>query len=163
MTNSDNTNAISDRDIEIREVGLDELPVISRMNWTLFNERRIINRFDRADLMMLVAYADGDPVGFKVGYGKADGVYYSAKGGTVPLVRRRGIARILLDEMIDRAIKLGYQRFAFDTFPSLHVGMTLMAIDAGFVINGVDYSESMNAYRFRFIRDLVPPEDEASY
>ena len=141
--------------IEIRQVGFDALPLVGTMNRRLFNEKRIINRFDRPDVIILVAYVNERPVGFKIGYGLENGVYYSAKGGVLESHRRQGVAARLLSEMMKLANRSGYARFSFDTFPNIDIGMTLLAIREGFVLTGVDYSEGYNNYRFQFARALL--------
>ena len=140
--------------LEIRRVGFESMAVIARMNRDVFDEERIINRFDRPDLMMLLAFFDGEPAGFKIGYGLPKRCYYSAKGGVLSTFRRRGIARTLLGDMMKRARSMDYARFAFDTFPNIHVGMTKMAIDEGFILETADFSEGFGDYRLRFVKPL---------
>ena len=141
--------------VEICEVGFEALSLLGTMNRRLFSEKRIINRFDRPDVIMLVAYVNVHPVGFKIGYGLENGTYYSAKGGVLESHRRLGIATRLLIEMMKIANRSGYSRFAFDTFPNIDIGMTLLAIREGFVLTGVDYSEGYKNYRFRFAKALT--------
>jgi GNAT superfamily N-acetyltransferase len=143
--------------IEIRQVGFESLSILAALNRKLFNEERIINRFNRPDVIMLIAYADDQVAGFKIGYGLQGGVYYSAKGGVIEPFRRRGVARNLLQTLMKLAQVRGYQRFSFDTFPKIHVGMTILAIDAGFVLTGVDFSKSYDEYRFRFAKAMNDP------
>jgi len=140
--------------ITIRQVGLEGLPIIAEMNRHLFKEDRIINRFDRPDVIMLTAFVGEQPAGFKVGYGLQNGVYYSAKGGVVETFRREGIARSLLLDMMRLARGYGYDRFSFDTFPNVHIGMTLLALNQGFALTGIDYNNGLNGYRFRFAKIL---------
>lgn len=140
--------------VQVRRVGFDSLTVIADMNRKLFDEERIINRFDRRDLLMLMAFAGEQPAGFKIGYGFANGDYYSAKGGVMPRFRRMGIARALLLDMMERARGLEYHRFAFDTFPNIHIGMTRLAIDQGFVLSEAQFSDGFDDYRLRFVKKL---------
>ena len=142
--------------IEIREVGFESLSMIAGMNRRLFGEERVINRFDRPDLVMLVAYVDNVAVGFKIGYGTGGDLYYSAKGGVMEPYRRVGIARELMLELMEKARARNYRRFAFDTFPNVHVGMTLLAIAEGFILTKADFSEGYQDYRLRFTKDLGP-------
>ena len=141
-------------DFHIEHVGLAALPVIERINETLFQEKRIINRLDRADLTMLLAYIYDIPVGFKVGYGLDRKTFYSAKGGVLEPYRRHGIARLLLYEMMTRARLMGYRRFAFDTFPNRHAGMTILGLTEGFKVVQADFNTVYNDYRLRFEKRL---------
>jgi GNAT superfamily N-acetyltransferase len=140
--------------IHIERVGIDALPVIRRLNHTIFNEARIINQFDRRDLTMLMAYADEEPVGFKIGYGESRGIFYSAKGGVVEEWRRHGIARQMLADMMEEARQMGYKRFAYDTFPNMHPGMTMMGLIEGFQVTAAGYNATYKDYRIRFEKDL---------
>lgn len=141
-------------DLTISTITLDELDVIGDMNRILFSEDRIINSLERKDLMLLVAHFEGMPAGFKVGYRENRFVFYSAKGGVLPDFRRRGIARLLMYEMMDRAFEIGYSRFAFDTFPNLHPGMTVLAVTEGFRLIKSDYNTAYREYRLRFEKKL---------
>lgn len=140
--------------LHIEVVGLDQLHVIRRMNHTIFGEERIINRFDRPDLLMLVAYHHNEPVGFKVGYAESGDVFYSAKGGVMPAYRRQGIARHLLDEMIRRVKQKGYRRFAFDTFPNRHYGMAVLGFKEDFRLTAADFNPVYRDYRLRFEKSI---------
>ncbi|GIV59973.1 MAG: N-acetyltransferase GCN5 [Rhodothermaceae bacterium] len=140
--------------VRIEAVGLEALDVLARLNMAVFREQRIINSFDRLDLMILLAYVDEAAVGFKVGYRESRFTFYSAKGGVLPAYRRRGIARQLLYEMMDRARARGYTHFAFDTFPNMHPGMTILGLNEGFRVMKADYNPTYRDYRLRFEKKL---------
>ena len=136
--------------LRIEEVGMEALPVIRPMNRLIFDEERVINTFERDDLLMLMAYLGETPVGFKVGYRQNQRTFYSAKGGVLPTHRRRGIARVLLDDMLQRVRQRGYRTFAFDTFPNRHPGMAIMALASGFRLARADFNPTYKDYRLRF-------------
>lgn len=136
--------------LAIRSVGLDELDAVRVMNREIFGEERIINTFERQDLLILLAEADAGPVGFKVGYRENRFVYYSAKGAVLPAFRRSGVALAMMADMMGRARVAGYRRFAFDTFPNRHPGMTVMALREGFRVVQADYNPTYRDYRLRF-------------
>jgi GNAT superfamily N-acetyltransferase len=138
----------------IESVGMDALDRIREMNRTIFREERIINTFEREDLVMLEARVHGEPVGFKVGYRENRFTFYSAKGGVLPAYRRRGIAVAMLDAMMSGARNRGYLRFAFDTFPNLHPGMTILALEQGFILVKSDFNSLYREYRLRFEKKL---------
>lgn len=123
---------------------------ILELNETIFGEERVINSFERRDLMLLLARVDGIPIGFKVGYRENRFVYYSAKGGVLESYRNKGVAKALMDAMIERARSMGYSRFAYDTFPNLHPGMTVLGIKEGFRLMKADYNANYREYRLRF-------------
>jgi len=136
--------------LRIHELSVDDISEIRQMNTTIFHEERVINSFDKEDLMILQAELDGKPVGFKIGYRENRFTFYSAKGGIMPGFRRQGIALVLLDEMMRKVRQRGYRRFAFDTFPNLHPGMTILALEHGFTLVKSDYNTVYREYRLRF-------------
>ena len=140
--------------VEVVQVGLEMLDVVRRMNEVVFAEERVINTFDRDELVILLAYVDDEPAGFKIGYRESRFVYYSAKGGVLPRFRRHGIARQLLHVMMDEARRLGYRRFAYDTFPNRHPGMTVLGLAEGFRVTKADYNSAYKDYRLRFEKKL---------
>lgn len=140
--------------LTIRVVGSDELPTIARLNQEIFGESRVINSFDRDDLLMLLADVSGTPVGFKIGYRQSRHVFYSAKGGVLERYRRQGIADALLAQML-RHVKSGpYRKFAFDTFPNRHPGMAVMALSRGYRLTEAEFNTSYSDFRLRFEMDV---------
>lgn len=140
--------------LHIVAVDLSQLEVIRRLNRVIFNEERVINSFEREDLLMLLAYLGSEPVGFKIGYKESKHVYYSAKGGVLKAHRRRGISRRLLDEMITRIRRKGYRVLAYDTFPNMHPGMTVMGLAEGFRVTRADYNPTYKDFRLRFEKEI---------
>lgn len=136
--------------IRIEQVGLDALPIVRPMNRLIFNEERIINTFERPDVVILLAWSGSEPVGFKIGYRENKFTFYSAKGGVLPAWRRRGVALALLEDMMTRVRGMGFTRFAFDTFPNLHPGMTILALRGGFRLVKSDFNTTYREYRLRF-------------
>ena len=131
-----------------------QLDVVRRLNVEIFEERRIINTLDRPDLLILLAMVGDEPAGFKVGYRENRFAFYSAKGGILPAYRRQGIARHLLHEMISYARAGGYVRFAYDTFPNKHPGMTVLGLAEGFRVVKADYNAMYRDFRLRFEKKL---------
>ena len=140
--------------LHIVAVDLSQLAVIKRLNRVIFAEERIINTFEREDLLMLLAYLADEPVGFKIGYKESRHTFYSAKGGVLEAYRRRGISRRLLDEMIVRIRRKGYRVLAYDTFPNMHPGMTVMGLVEGFRVTRADYNPTYKDFRLRFEKTI---------
>ncbi len=141
-------------DIRIEATGLHELSMIRQLNAAIFNDMHIINRFDRPNLMILIAYDEAAPVGFKIGYALDQHTFYSAKGGVLQTHRRQGIARRLLYEMMERSRQQGYTKFVFDTFPNRHAGMTILGLTEGFTVTAADFNTVYQDFRIRFQKKL---------
>jgi GNAT superfamily N-acetyltransferase len=103
---------------------------------------------------MLIALYDEKPVGFKIGYRENRFVFYSAKGGVLESYRTLGVARAMMYAMIDQAQLMGYRRFAYDTFPNMHPGMTIMGLREGFRVVRADFNQAYHDFRLRFERKL---------
>nr|BCX00329.1 MAG: N-acetyltransferase GCN5 [Bacteroidota bacterium] len=140
--------------LHIEVVGTEALELIARLNWTIFGERRIINRFDRPDLCMLLARVEGQPVGFKIGYGESREVFYSAKGGVLEAYRRQGIARAMLYRMMEEARRRGYRVFAYDSFPNRYPAMVILGLVEGFRVVDVRWHPDFQDFKMRFERAL---------
>lgn len=145
---------VTDVSPHIIQVDHAHLDVIRQLNRVIFQEERIINTFDREDLLMYLAYVGEQAVGFKVGYRESRHTYYSAKGGVLPAWRRRGISRLLLHAMMQDVRKKGYRRFAYDTFPNKHPGMTVLGLAEGFSVTRADYNSTYRDFRLRFEKSL---------
>lgn len=155
-TRASRTHAISagGERLRIREVGRETLDTIRRLNVAIFGAERVIETFDRTDLVMLLAERSNQPVGFKIGYCIRHDIYYSAKGGVLPAYRRQGIARQLLCSLMNYARAKGYRRFAYDTFPNKHAGMTILGLVEGFRVTRADYNDEHEDYHLRLEKEL---------
>jgi GNAT superfamily N-acetyltransferase len=133
--------------VSVFRLSISQLNLLQDMNHILFHEDRIINSFEKPDLTLLLLQVDGIRAGFKVGYGLGNGAFYSAKGGVMPVYRRRGFARLLTIEMMKLAQQKGYRRFEFDTFPNKGYEMLVMALSDGFKVTDAGWNEVHNDFR----------------
>ena len=69
--------------------------------------------------------------------------------------RRCNVARILLYDMMERVRTRGYIRFAYDTFPNRHPGMTILGLNEGFRVMKADFNPTYKDYRLRFEKKLT--------
>ena len=140
--------------LRVERVGRDRFGDVRDLNEAVFGEGRVIHRLDRTDLVLLIASVGDRAVGFKVGYAESERTFYSAKGGVLDGWRRVGVARALLARMEDEARQMGYVRFAFDTFPNKHPGMTVLGLSADYAVTAAGYNAAYRDFRLRFERDL---------
>lgn len=137
----------SDKSVKLFRLPLTQIDRILSMNKILFGEDRVINSYDRNDLLILLLEVDGIRAGFKVGYGQSEGIFYSAKGGVMPAFRRQGFARLMTIEMMKLALKSGYQIFEFDTFPNQTPEMLMMGLSDGFKVTDAGWNDTHNDFR----------------
>jgi len=104
-------------------------------------------RMKGKESLILVAFMDSNPAGFKAGYDKyGDGSFYSWMGGVLPEYRRHHVAKALADAQEAWAKQSGYQRIVFKT-RNKHKAMLAFAIHNGFSIIGVEERRQIEEYR----------------
>ena len=102
--------------------------------------------------LVLVAYVDDVPAGFKVGY-ERDGYFYSWMGAILPNYRRLGLARKLAEKQETWAKAKGYPHVTFKTRNRLKP-MLLFAIGRGFDIIDIQPKATIDEYRI-ILRKLL--------
>lgn len=147
--------AVATSPLRIERVGMEAIDVLRALNRVIFQEERLINTLERQDLVLLLAYVEGTPCAFKMGYRRSLRTFYSAKGGVLPAYRRRGIAELLNEVMIGHAKALGCTAYGFDTFPNRHPGMSMLAMRDGYRLVKADYIDFMSDYRLSFIKQIA--------
>lgn len=103
------------------------------------------NRLQHTPRLVLVAYADQTPVGFKVGY-EREGYFYSWMGAVLPAYRRHHAATLLAEAQEDWAVQQGYPHVTFKTRNYLK-SMLLFALKRGFYILAVEKRDKVADYR----------------
>ena len=139
---------------EIRQLDKKELLLLDPLNRELFGEKRIINRTDHEFMVILAAFVGDIPIGFKVGYGMKNNIFYSAKGGVLINYRKAGIAKALLQKMIKIAELENYNVFTYDTFPNMHYGMLIMGLKEGFSVSHAGWNAQYNDYQITLSKVL---------
>ena len=97
------------------------------------------------------------PLGSRLDIGKTSERSIQQRGGVLPAYRRKGIALALLNNMMAIVQHRGYPVFAFDTFPNMHPGMTILAMEKGFRLIKADFNSLYREYRLRFEIKLDKP------
>lgn len=125
-----------------------QIPEFINPNGEAEYNRRLVN----VPHLILIAYCNEKPVGFKVGY-ERDGFFYSWMGGVLPEFRRLKIAKILADEQESWAKQNGYSSITFKTL-NQHKSMLIFALKNGFNIIGFKEKESIETNRILLRKDL---------
>lgn len=103
--------------------------------------------------LILIAYCEGNPVGFKVGYDR-NGFFYSWMGGVLPHFRKLGVAKKLANFQEAWATKQGYDSVTFKTRNS-HKAMLIFALKNGFDIIGFKERETIETSRILLRKKLT--------
>ena len=141
--------------IEIKEDNLEIVVEISKKVPEFLNPHGLDvyqTRLNNVPSITLVAYVDGQPAGFKVGYEK-EGYFYSWMGAILPQYRRLGIARKLAENQEAWAKTKGYPHVTFKTRNRLKP-MLIFALSRGFDIIEIQPKETIEEYRI-ILRKLL--------
>ena len=104
--------------------------------------------------LILAAYEDHKPVGFKVGYDKFhDGSFYSWMGAVLPAYRKKQVAKALADYQESWARQNGFTSIVFKT-RNRHKAMLIFSLSNGFSIVKVEPRESIQEYRITLSKQL---------
>ena len=122
-----------------------------------FDQRRSLAQLQErlpADALVLIAEADGQSVGFKLGYAAEDGSLYSWLGGVLPAHRKSGLAQRLLEAQEAWASAHG---FAAITVKSMnrYPAMLRLLIRNGYQIRLVEHFGDTARERIHFIKSLL--------
>ena len=112
----------------------------------------IHQRIDEVPHLVLTAYDEDIPVGFKIGYLR-DGVFYSWLGAVRPEYRQLQVASTLARAQEQWALENGYAKIRMKTrncFPQ----MLIMAMRNGFKITGVDVRDDIHQTRIILEKSL---------
>ena len=134
--------------IKIQEDSLETVIAISKEIPEFHNPHELVTyqeRLKNVPSITLVAYVDGVPTGFKVGY-ERDGYFYSWMGAILPAYRRLGIARQLAEQQEAWAKEKGYPHVTFKTRNRLKP-MLLFALSRGFDIIEIQPKATIAEYR----------------
>lgn len=107
---------------------------------------------DKACLCLL-AYYQGEPVGFKLGYGLSAECFYSWLGGVLPVFRGMGIAGALRQAQEQWAYQSGYQRVSVKT-QNRYKAMLAMLICADYQVVGFEPKDCVDYHRLMLEKRL---------
>lgn len=90
---------------------------------------------ERQDSLLILAFHEGRPVAFKVGFREEPGCFESWRGGVLETVRRTGIARELMRVQHDWCVQRNFRVIKTIT-NSDNTGMLILNLRSGFEITG---------------------------
>ena len=91
---------------------------------------------EKRDLSVLLAWSSETIIGFKIGYARFKGIYYSWLGGVAPDYRRKGIARELTRYQHRLCADRGYVEVQTETMGT-NQAMLILNLREGFEVSGV--------------------------
>ena len=91
---------------------------------------------EKADLSVLIAEEDGELVGFKIGYTRFKGIFFSWLGAVAVDRRRSGIGRALLRHQHELCTERSYEEIQTESAGS-NQSMLILNLQEGFEVSGV--------------------------
>jgi len=93
--------------------------------------RKYQQRLDGKQTLILTAYIDNIPAGFKIGYGLDPTLFYSWMGGVLPQFRREKVATFLADRQEAWCLENGFTQVSVKTRVK-HIHMQSFLLSRGF-------------------------------
>lgn len=126
-------------ELHTEDPGEDALAAVEALHWRVFGDDQgppLVHDLRHPGRSLLVlALDDQVPVGYKLGYERSPGSFYSHLGGVDPAYRRQGIAAELLRLQHQWCRKQGFSRVRTKTMNRWR-GMLLLNLDHGFDVIG---------------------------
>lgn len=101
--------------------------------------------------LILVAYVQEQPVGYKIGYEISGIEFYSWLGGVVPLYRKQGIATKLREKQESWAAESGFDAISVKSM-NQYPAMLQLLIASGYQISGYEDNGSLASNKIKFIK-----------
>jgi GNAT superfamily N-acetyltransferase len=113
----------------------DEIASLCYLLFPDFSDAYLTDRLPRVTGLALVAARgpDGALLGFKLGYVRGEGTFYSWLGGVHPSLRRQGVGRMLMQRQHDWARERGYAYVETKT-RTVNNAMIILNLKSGFHI-----------------------------
>lgn len=90
---------------------------------------------EKRGILVILAYINDELVGFKLGYEKHRGTFFSWLGAVLPSHRRKGVARALLNHQHQQCVLNGYHEIQTEA-QGTNAGMLILNLREGFSIFG---------------------------
>ena len=117
----------------------DEILGLCHVLFPDFTDAYLLDRLPKVTGLALVAVrgSDGALLGFKLGYARGEGTFYSWLGGIHPSIRRQGVGRRLMERQHAWARERGYA-FVETRTRTANNAMIILNLQSGFQIVGYD-------------------------
>lgn len=96
---------------------------------------------EKRDLSVLLAKREGELVGFKIGYERFQGIYFSWLGAVSTQHQRTGVARALLKYQHQLCVSRGYLEIQTEAV-AVNRKMLILNLQEGFEVQGVHLGRS---------------------
>jgi GNAT superfamily N-acetyltransferase len=116
------------KQLVIIEANIFDKPLTSDIFWAELNGKN--------NLLVLVAFQDERPCGYKIGFGYSSNTFFSWSGGILPDCRKRGLGSALMAKQHQVAKELGYSYVRTHT-KNKYCEMLILNLRSGFEITGV--------------------------
>ncbi|MBI5064674.1 GNAT family N-acetyltransferase [Candidatus Woesearchaeota archaeon] len=132
--------------IEVRVGTIDDVvkihSLIPELNKPIVDD--YAKRLQGTNHLILIAYEEQTPLGFKVGYDRyKDSSFYSWLGGVIPEHREKGVAKKLALVQENWALAVGYKSIKMKT-RNKYKPMLQFALSNGFNIVGFEEKDKLN-------------------
>lgn len=148
---------LSERSFEIKEGDVETVVALSQQIPEFIHPHEATEYYKRINNvphLILIAFVNAQPVGFKVGYERS-GEFYSWMGGVLPNFRRLKIAQALQEQQEQWAQQNGYPHITFKTRNS-HKAMLIFALKNGFDIIGFSERDTVAEHRIILRKKWMP-------
>lgn len=103
-----------------------------------YSEEKYISKLNNAYSLILIAYENEKPIGFKVGYAINENTFYSWVGGVLPKHRRKHVGQLLLEKQEHLVKEKGYSNIQVKSkniFPNM---LRFLIANNYFIIDYID-------------------------
>jgi ribosomal protein S18 acetylase RimI-like enzyme len=143
--------------IIIKEVPIEE---VVKINVTIvefdvpYQKDYFEKRYKNKEKLIIIAFADGHPAGYIIGYDKfGDGSFYCWMAGVDPKHRRRGVLKALMDYEDKWAKEKGYNKIKIKTRNNRRE-MLAYLVKYSFCFTGVEQHPNINDHRILAEKEL---------
>ncbi len=129
-------------EVEIKETSIDEVVEVNKtiVEFDPYSRRYFEDRYRGKVTLITVAYVDGQPAGYLVGYDRFDdGSFYCWMVGVNPVFRRRGVLKALMNYQETWVRKRGYTKIRIKTRNSLREMLAYLVKYGFYLVEVIQY------------------------